>query len=202
MPRDRVARRKTVCTFKILPCLRCGEWKVGFLFPMARKVALLDLVCKRCATPHFLIAEVADGMWWAAYERDTRGYLSDHYDEPPFVTLAPWKNVPLHAPGEDGRPYPHYGPINIYRRKRFSPVEVSAIWRQSQRRCHLCQKPWRLNQRSRHGWHIDHVIPNAGGGRDTETTGNFLVACAKCNLQKGRGYTSRSIRVALQNLFS
>ena len=57
-------------------------------------------------------------------------------------------------------------------------------------------------QRGRKGWHVDHVIPNGGGGRETEMLDNFGVACAGCNLRKGRGYTNRSIKEAIRNLFT
>lgn len=84
------------------------------------------------------------------------------------------------------------------RKTYFSAKEVADIWRRTKGRCHLCQrKRWRLEQRSRHGWHIDHVHPNVGGLAGTEQPDNFLVACAKCNLRKGRGYWHGEIRARL-----
>ena len=92
------------------------------------------------------------------------------------------------------------GPIVVYKRKRFSLAEVRTIWKRSCHRCHLCGKVWKLSQRGRYGWHIDHVIPNIGGGHKTEEMSNFRVACATCNLRKGRGYTSKIIRQALEQI--
>jgi len=201
MTRRRLTKAKRFSPFKFFPCLRCGRLTVAALIPEAfNSLELRDLTCKRCATPHFLIARVEDGMWWAVYDRDTRRYSSDYYDEMPFVRVEV-PNVPLSQPEDDDAPYPHYGPISIYRCKRFSPEEIQTIWLQSRRRCHICGKGWRLNQHGRTGWHVDHWIPNSGGGRDTEMMDNFRVACASCNLKKGRGYTARSIRKALRTLF-
>lgn len=92
-----------------------------------------------------------------------------------------------------------FGPIVIYkRRKHFSPTEEKTIWMNSRRKCHLYGKLWKLRERSRYGWHVDHFVPNVGGGKDTEDMANFRVACARCNLRKGRGYTERTIREALK----
>ena len=189
--------------FKYFPCLRCGQTTVAALIPQPTdELEMGDLTCKRCATPHYLIARKQGGMWWAIYDRDTRRYPSDHYDEPPSLKLAPQKKVPLTHPGNDEAPYPQHGPIFIYQRKRFSPEEARQVWRQSGGWCHLCEnKRWKLNERGRWGWHIDHVIPNIGGGWDTEMMDNFRVACAICNLRKGKGYTERTIRNVLQSLF-
>ena len=139
-------------------------------------------------------------MWWAVYDRDTRRYPCDHYDESPFVKVRRSK-IPLSHPENEDAPYPHYGPIMVYSRRRFTRDEIRRIWLRSNRKCHLCGKGWKLHQRGAKGWHVDHVIPNIGGGRDTEMMENFLVACAPCNLKKGCGYTERSIREVLQSLF-
>jgi len=94
------------------------------------------------------------------------------------------------------------GPIVIYKRKRrFTQAEKKAIWLQSSRKCHLCGKRWKLSEWGRYGWHIDHLVPNIGGGPDTEQMQNFRVACAQCNLRKGRGYRERIIPEALALLF-
>jgi 5-methylcytosine-specific restriction endonuclease McrA len=139
-------------------------------------------------------------MWWAIYDRDTRRYPSDYYDETPTVIVKLAK-VSLNSLENDDTPYPSHGPIIVYRRKRFSSHDIRTIWLQSCRQCHLCGKQWKLKERARNGWHVDHVIPNNGGGKDTEMMANFLVACARCNLKKGRGYTPRMIRDALRSIF-
>lgn len=93
------------------------------------------------------------------------------------------------------------GPIMIYPRKaRFTKTEVLEIWRESGKKCHICNKSWALDERSRSGWHIDHVIPHIGGGADTEKLTNLRVACATCNLKKGRGYTESRIKLSISRL--
>lgn len=187
--------------FKFLPCLRCAKLSVAVLIPIRFEwLELADLTCKRCATPHVLMAKVADGMWWAVYDRDTRRYPSDHYDDNDFPIIK-FKKVSF-ANEDDDSPYPNRGPVLVCRRRRLTPAEVRKIWLASNHRCHICNKPWKLMQRGRKGWHVDHVIPNSGGGRETEMLDNFGVACARCNLRKGRGYTNRSIKEAIQNLFT
>ncbi|HEV2393044.1 MAG TPA: HNH endonuclease signature motif containing protein [Verrucomicrobiae bacterium] len=139
-------------------------------------------------------------MWWAAYDRDTRRYPAEFYDETEPPAIVKFKDVPLSHPEDDDAPFPGHGPVMVYRRWRFSPGEVMAVWAQSKGRCHICGKRWKINQRGRKGWHIDHVIPNCGGGRDTEMMDNFRVACARCNLRKGGGNV-RLVNEALRRLF-
>ena len=194
---------REVSSFKVLPCLRCGRFSVGFLLPMSVvRIELGDLMCKHCETAHFLTLRAEDGNRLAIYDRDTRRYPSDHYDEQPFV-LIKHEDVPLNHPSDNEAPFPGRGPIVIFVRKRyFSREEVFAIWKKTNGRCHLCRKKkWKLSERGRHGWHIDHFIPHSGGGRETEMMGNFLVACAPCNLRKGRGYTNRILRESVLALF-
>jgi DNA-directed RNA polymerase subunit RPC12/RpoP len=195
----RSARTKKTSPFKILPCLRCGRFSVDFLVPYRwEKLELGELTCKRCSTPHFLKARIENGTWWAIYDRDTRRYPSDYYDEQPFV-LVKFKKVPLSH--TDDAPFPYRGPIIVFKRRRLSCDEVKTVWLQSRRKCHMCGKKWKLTKRGRRDWHVEHVVPNSGGGRDTEMMDNLRVACASCNLRKGRGYTNRSVREALEALF-
>ena len=150
--------------------------------------------------PHFLRVEIRNGVWHAVYDRDTRRYPSEYYDDVPFVRVE-LKRVPL-GQQDDDAPFSCYGPIVVFKRKRFSQAERRQIWLQSDRKCHLCDKCWKLGHHGRKGWHVDHVIPNVGGGGDTEIMGNFRVSCAKCNLKKGRGYTEAEVREALRGLFT
>jgi 5-methylcytosine-specific restriction endonuclease McrA len=93
------------------------------------------------------------------------------------------------------------GPIVVYpRKRRFSRFEVEAIWRASKGRCHICKQRWPIAARGPRGWHIDHVIPHIGGGREVEELWNLRVACAKCNLKKGKGYTKAVISLGLRHL--
>jgi 5-methylcytosine-specific restriction endonuclease McrA len=123
----------------------------------------------------------------------------EYYDDgelPPIATL----NACRHSAGEssDDR---FAGPIVVYSRKKsFSRSEVEAIWRATKGRCHICHQCWPLDRRGKRGWHIDHVIPHIGGGREVEKLPNFRVACARCNLKKGKGFTEASIRLGLCQL--
>jgi hypothetical protein len=187
-------------SFHYFPCLRCGQLTVTALVQQPfERLELPDLTCKRCCTRHFLVAENRDDMWWAVYDRDTRQYPGEFYDEMPFA-LVKFKGVALSRPEDDDAPFPGHGPIMVFKRKQFSAA-VETIWINSDQRCHECKKEWKLSQRSRTGWHIDHVIPNCGGGRDTEMMDNFRVACACCNLKKGGGPKVRLIKEALRRLF-
>jgi len=178
-----------------LPCLRCGSGKVCFAVPSTITFCEIpDLMCEDCGAPHFLKID-PNGV---EYTRDTRRYPSDNYDDNDFLVIeARCGKRPSVPPDEDR---PGFGPITKYPRKRFSSGEVRQVFKQSSGRCHLCGRRWKLTDHGRHGWHIDHVIAHAGGGWDTESMENFLVACAQCNLKKGRGYTPRDIRDALREL--
>lgn len=79
-------------------------------------------------------------------------------------------------------------------------MEVEKIWRASNGRCHICKRKWNLDQRSKYGWHIDHVIPHIGGGQDVEKLSNMRVACSACNLKKGKGYLESNIRKSINQL--
>src|SRR5260221_2620998 len=106
--------------FKVLPCLRCARLTVAALIPIKFEwLELADLTCKRCATPHLLKVKVRDGMWWAVYDRDTRRYPSEHYDDNDFPIIK-FRKVSL-ASDDDDSPYPDRGPIVICKRRWLSP---------------------------------------------------------------------------------
>lgn len=181
--------------FRFLPCLRCGLLKVTALLAVpAREVFLEDLRCKDCCIPHFLRVWMEGDETCFQYDRDTRRYPSEFYAEPPDIKVV-FRDVVI--TGQDDSPFPGRGPIKILKRKRFSKADLLSIWQQSRHSCHICRKEWKLAQHGQRGWHVDHVVPNVGGGEDTEDMSNFLVACARCNLKKGRGYTGKLIREAL-----
>lgn len=193
--------REKVSPYKALPCLRCGKPGIVVMLPkIFEKLDLSDLQCEQCEAPHYLMAQRENGFWQIVYDRDTRRYPSDHYDEFPHFRIM-LRDSDLNHIEPANEPHEHYGPIVVYKRKRFSASEVRQIWIQSQRCCHECGKAWKLNQRGLKGWHIDHVIPNIGGGKETEMMANLRVACASCNLRKGRGYTENRVRRALASLF-
>lgn len=145
--------------------------------------------CLECGSAHDLTIQPARSGWLAVYDQNTLRYPEEHVGEPrlPLIRINATRT-------EEGD-----GPIMVARRKAyFSKKEVADIWKRTKGLCHLCRrKRWRLGQRSRHGWHIDHVHPNIGGLAGTELPDNFLVACAKCNLRKGRGYRHGEIRACL-----
>lgn len=181
-----------------LPCLRCGTSAVlvSFLFPLNSR----DVIsCRRCDAKHYLSVRREAWGLHVCYHLYTLRYPLDQYDQdfdPPVVRLK----TSSHAADVDSAVI-FSGPITIYpRKKRFSPSEVQAIWRASKGRCHICGRSWRLRDRSVRGWHIDHVIPHIGGGEEVERLLNLRVACARCNLKKGKGFTEKSIRLALRQL--
>jgi 5-methylcytosine-specific restriction endonuclease McrA len=120
----------------------------------------------------------------------------EYYDDgelPPIATL----HACVHSAGESNDDV-FAGPIVVYpRKKNFSRSEVEVIWRATKGRCHICSQRWPLDRRGARGWHIDHVIPHIGGWREVEKLPNFRVACARCNLKKGKGFTEASIRLGL-----
>lgn len=188
--------------FKIvtLPCLRCGNLAVPIipLFLLKGRSASTFL-CRWCDAEHYLSVTRERGTFLVCYQRYTLRYPLEHYDE----GVVP-SNVILHVKGRstgESDDDTYAGPIVVYPRKRhFSQSEVKAIWQATKGRCHICNRRWPLNQRGPRRWHIDHVIPHIGGGRDTEVLPNFRVACARCNLRKGKGFTEASIRLGLRRL--
>jgi 5-methylcytosine-specific restriction endonuclease McrA len=183
-----------------LPCLRCGLAGV----PIAPLFLLLGNrtstpFCRFCGVPHYLSVALESDSFVFCYQRYTLRYPLDHYDDgdaPPLVRY----NAAKHASDEsNGDTFS--GPIVVYpRKRRFSRSEVNTIWKATRGRCHICNRHWPIAARGPHGWHIDHVIPHIGGGRDTEELSNFRVACARCNLKKGKGYTEARIRLSLRYL--
>lgn len=156
--------------------------------------------CRLCGAEHYLSVAQLTGAFVFCYQPYTLRYPLDHYDdgiEPPFVVMR------SKFPAEHGLSDANTGPVIVYpRKKQFSRAEVETIWSATEGHCHICDRLWQLAERSRDGWHIDHIIPNIGGGIDTESMENFRVACAKCNLTKGRGYTEATIRLALGSSWS
>ena len=183
-----------------LPCLRCGRLTVPItplLFLVGRGAS--TFICRSCDAQHYLSVTPQRDAFAVCFQRYTLRHPLEYYDEgelPPIVTLhtgghsAAGSNDDMIA-----------GPIVVYpRKKRFSRSEVEAIWRSSKGRCHICSQRWPLDRRGARGWHIDHVIPHIGGGRKVEKLPNFRVACARCNLKKGKGFTEASIRRGLCRL--
>lgn len=182
--------------FVQIPCLRCGELSVlvPFLFP---SVGRDTLACRRCEALHYLRVTRTGHRFDVRYHRYTLRYPLEFYDEgedPPVVQLS-LRTEP------DGELECFAGPVVIHPRKaRFTSSEVEGIWRATNGVCHICKRRWRIKQRGKNGWHIDHVIPHIGGGADVEHLPNLRVACAKCNLRKGRGYTQAQVRFSLRRL--
>lgn len=134
-----------------------------------------------------------------SYQRHALRHPLEFYDEgvDPFDIRLYLRNRPETQDDEEG----FVGPVLVYpRKKRFSSTEVKAIWNVTRGRCHICKRRWQINQRGIRGWHIDHVIPHVGGGSETECLENLRVACAKCNLKKGKGFTEAAIRLGLREL--
>lgn len=155
--------------------------------------------CKSCEAPHYLLVTRKEHTFAVFYQRYTLGYPLECYDDgevPPIVV----SHTRGHA--ADTSDYEtFYGPIVVYPRKRsFSRSEVETIWQATQGHCHLCLRRWPIAKRGARGWHIDHVIPHIGGGHEVEELPNFRIACAKCNIKKGKGYTEARIRLALRDL--
>ena len=178
----------------LLPCLRCGKKSVALLAPKpAEPFERNDLFCDHCGARHILAVK-SDRV---IYDRDTRRYPSENYDDNEFPVIKLYAGK--HSKFPDSA---MSGPIIICKRKRrFSLDELRIIFKRSKGRCHLCQKRWKLSGHGRTGWHVDHEIPNAGGGCETEEIENFRVACARCNLKKGCGYTFRTVHLALKKLW-
>jgi len=155
-------------------------------------------LARECGVDHYLEIRLGPAGVEVIYDRHTLRYPVEMYDAGAY----PVTKMRVDAGALPSQPDDEFrGVITIYRRKRyFSAKELRAIWEASNRRCHLCGRAWSLRGRSRTGWHIDHVIPNVGGGIATERPENFRVACAKCNLRKGRGYTSHRILTAVREL--
>lgn len=75
-------------------------------------------------------------------------------------------------------------PFAPIKRKRISQQIRNAIFGLTKGKCYLCKKELE------NGWHIEHIIPFSKDPR-RDSPGNFLPACARCNLRKG-SYTNFS----------
>ena len=183
-----------------LPCLRCGKLAVPitYLFLLIGGRAP-TFSCRMCDAEHYLSVKRQNGTFKVSYQRYTLRYPLESYDDgeiPPAVSFYASGSATVESDNATST-----GPIVVYpRKKRFSRSELETIWRASQSRCHICNRRWSIRQRGARGWHVDHVIPHSGGGREVEDFRNFRIACARCNLKKGKGYTEASIRLSLRNL--
>lgn len=82
------------------------------------------------------------------------------------------------------RPLSRSSPENkTQRRRRRWSIEVRRrVWMQYSKKCYYCDidlPSWRGQH-----MHLDHVVPLARGGADSE--GNLRPACPDCNLEKGK----------------
>lgn len=181
----------------VLPCINCGQDAVvvGLLFA---SVGRDTLRCQRCYDIHYLSVKRQGRGIEVQYLRYNLRYPLDHYDEseePPFIKIKATGS----ADEEDCETFS--GPIVIYpRKKRFTKAEKAVIWNATHGTCHICGRKWKLEDHRRDGYHIDHVIPHDSGGKSTEKLKNMRVACAKCNLRKGKGYSEKRIKVAIMSL--
>lgn len=168
-----------------LPCKACGQWHVTFL--IAEPFGSFGPAgCDFCWSAHDLDIFQSEYGWVAAYDRNVLRYPEEHDG----------KSLPFFVRFKAPRTEDDDGPIMLAKRKSyFSAKEVADIWHKTNGWCHLCSRTrWHLEQRGVYGWHIDHVKPNIGGLAGTELSNNFRVACASCNLRKGKGYRHRDIR--------
>lgn len=186
-----------MAAFLPFPCLRCGL--DGVLLGLILRFPLrMTIPCHYCEAEHFLAAWWVEDHWEFNYCRYTMRYPLDEYD--PHQEIFEIR-AGVSENSDEGERDTFSGPIMVYpRKKRFSKAEILEIWRASSRKCHICKKLWALDERGRTGWHIDHLIPHIGGGAETEKLVNLRVACAKCNLKKGRGYTEKRIKLAISRL--
>jgi 5-methylcytosine-specific restriction endonuclease McrA len=189
--------RRNPQAFLFLTCLRCGTRSVPVFIPlMAMQRHAADLMCgqRDCGARHYLAVKKGRVI----YDRDTRKYLSEYYDDGLCCVVKCWGG---RGSGTAVVSDNMYGPIIILlRKKRFSKTELRSIFERSCGRCQICKKRWKLADHGKTGWHVDHVVANSGGGSGTENMENLQVACAQCNLKKGRGYTFQQIRLELQQL--
>lgn len=194
------SRRKSPFDLIPFPCLRCGNQSVAVsLFSFLVGQTEHTFGCRSCGAEHYVGLSRRRGRLVIAYDRYTRRYNLENYDAGLPLTV-----VTMHAgtnPKQGLDSEATFGPILVHPRKhRFSRSEVQSIWSASRGRCHICERRWALSARGRHGWHIDHVIPHIGGGTDTEILSNFRIACAKCNLEKGRGFKRSSVEASIRLL--
>jgi hypothetical protein len=180
------------------PCLRCGRPGV----PVATLLYLLGAYasafdCRLCDAKHYFSVERDKGRFVFCYTRYTLRYPLESYEEGEApIDIRVYASAKTESEVETDA---FSGAIVICpRKKRFSSAEIQNIWKASKGRCHICRRSWPISKRGRLGWHVDHLIPHIGGGVDAEALANFRVACAKCNLKKGRGYTEAMIQLSLR----
>ena len=189
------------CKTVRLPCLRCGKVTVPIIpiFFLAGRRGACTVSCRSCKAQHYLSVSRTQNAFTVCYQPYTLRYPLECYDPgeaPPIVRLHAGRHS---TGGSDNDIFA--GPIVVYPRKRhFSRSEFKVLWQASMGRCHICGRQWALEQHGARGWHIEHVIPHIGGGRDVEELPNLRIACATCNLKKGKGYTEASIRLGLCRL--
>lgn len=184
----------------MLPCLRCGGWTVAIpLITGLREPDTFD--CMVCSGTHYLaVKREGTDRFSISYQVYTLRYPLEFYDEGTEIPRV--RVYSRSAANLEGERETFSGPVVVYPRRRLKVAEIAAIWKASVQRYHLCGRKWRLGEHGRHGWHIDHVIPNIGGGAVTESDENLRVACATCNLRKGRGYTERMVKLGLGRLIA
>lgn len=149
----------------IFPCLRCGRF--GVLISIW---FFLDCrgtyCCHYCEAEHFLSLKMEPDKIIVCFDRWTRRYPLDSYDDfevPELVVVRAHASDSVPQESETST-----GVIVVSRRKeRFTKLELKLIWKASKAKCHICKHRWRLKDHGRTGWHVDHVIPNIGGGQDT-----------------------------------
>ncbi len=73
------------------------------------------------------------------------------------------------------------------RRKKFSRAEEKAIWKRSEGKCAICERPTDFDEGE-----IDHIIPLAKGG--TNDFDNLQWLCLRCNRLKGHTKTNEEVR--------
>src|SRR6266446_831475 len=140
----------------VLPCLRCARRSVALVVPLSPEpIQCPDLMCEICGARHFF-AVLPDRV---IYDRDTRRYPSEYYDDNEFPIILLRARKRSQPASEDESTLS--GPITIFeRKKRFSSDELGTIFSRSKGKCHLCGHGWALADHGRRGWHVDHVIPN------------------------------------------
>ncbi|HTB22286.1 MAG TPA: HNH endonuclease signature motif containing protein [bacterium] len=185
---------------KMLPCQRCGLSAVPVtIFFSTVNRDTLD--CRACGATHYLAVRRHGNKYEVTYNLYTLRYPLENYDDIDLdvvrMSMSEEINDESEIPETPGGP----GPIYISpRKKRFTKEEVYSIWIASKMKCHICGKKWKSDQRGMNGWHIDHIIPHIGGGVGTERIENMRVACARCNLSKGKGYSEKTLKNAIRDL--